>query len=370
MPMTATDRNASMSARMEEMVAEVSSGPPDVADAPGPEAAAASEGVPSVESAAPADAAPEKTETGALPLTEEDRVRAKHHEILDAKLAAALAEARDKAEARRLSKKAKAEREAAKAEREAAAAEKAKWDALKTGKFREGITALGRDPLEVFREMSAEAIAASDPEAQAKKAAAEKEAAIQAKLDAAEKWIADQEAAKKTAWEKHQEQQVLTKLVDHYNHAVEDPKYLDMRADIDDRDIFAQIRLWATDPKEEESFYEKAKLYGVPVEGNGFYIEEALELIRAAHAEDVRGRSERRAKLIPQNVLESSPGGPTQPPKVRTVNGTAPRKGNAETTSSTDSASERASERPARKQSVLEQLKEREAELMQWARRQ
>ena len=138
----------SIAARVEKMIADSPAEPAESASTPEPSAAApptsAGSEVESASAGSPTEEAPAVDPTAAK------------HELLSEKLAA-IRDARRRAKAEsRISERTKSaeqlQQEAEQA-RKAAADEKAKYEALRTGTFRDTLIALGRDPREAFNEM-------------------------------------------------------------------------------------------------------------------------------------------------------------------------------------------------------------------------
>ncbi len=273
-----------------------------------------------------ADAAVEAVEAVETPEQAETKARAARLALFEEKLVAS----REKRAEQRVIEKAKALRKEAANERRLAAEERAKYDGLKTGTFKETLSALGRDPVETFKEMSREAIEYSTPEAAAKREQARldaKDAELQARLDAIEAKEAAQ--AKEAA---HRAEQ--SRLVTHFQKAVEDPAFEALRIEYPDEVLLDHAQHYAENPKELQ---QHAASYGVRLtDPHGrFTMHELLQVLSAAQAAHDTAKQARSAARRPPEA---------QAGKAPTVNGTADRR-NAGTVTN-DLASQRASPGP------------------------
>ena len=270
---------------------------------------------------------------------EQQQLLAAKRAVIEEKLAAQ----RERRQAMSIGPKAKQAMDRAKAAEAAANAERQKWESLKSGNFRDGIAAMGRDPAKIFEEMQREAIEASTPEFELKRMRADFErqmgerlAPLQETIDALKR---EREQAAAGAYE--------GQLVSAFKATVVDPEYLDLRAEYDDQGLFEYVQHFDKNPK---AFFEAAKHYNVRLTdpSRGFTMPEILGVLKAAQDAHDRGKQERRSKLLP-----ASPPAQTQTGKPHTVNGTAARS-NAGTPIGNDLATERAS--PGRKLSRKERI--------------
>lgn len=305
-----------------------------------------------------AEPATETVETavteGAAPAIEESpetKARAARLALYEEKLVAS----REKRQAQRVVEKAKAERKAAAAERKAASEEKAKYDGLKTGSFKETLTALGRDPRQTFEELQREAIEANTPEGIARKEAAK----VQAQLDElkaereAERAERETEkaafAAREAEIAAHAHQ---AHIASKFQEAASDPAFADLRIEYPDETLLDHARYYDKHPAE---LHQHAKSFGVRLTApeKGFTMHELLHVLSAAQAAH---NAAKQARLAARSPAEAQLG---KPP---TVNGTAERR-NAGTVTN-DLASQRASTGPAVSGSARERMKQRiEAEV-------
>ncbi len=267
-----------------------------------------------------------------------DQIAAKERAARVALFEEKLRHAREKRQGQKLAEKAAADRRAAKAEREAAAAERAKYDGLKTGSFKDTLTALGRDPRKTFEELQREAIEASTPEAQARR---EKEEAqrdrealkreLEDKLSPLQQEL-EQLRAERAEWAARSHQ---TNLVSSFRRAVADPAFTDLRIEYPEEALLDHAQHYDKNP---DQFRAAASRFGVRLTApeKGFTMHELLQVLAAAQAEHNAGVQARRSA---QSPVEPSAAPPT-------VNGTAPRR-NAGTAIGNDLASQRASTGPA-----------------------
>jgi len=283
------------------------------------------------------EAAAEAVEAVETPEQAETKARAARLALFEEKLVAS----REKRAEQRVIEKAKALRKEAANERRLAAEERAKYDGLKVGTFKETLSALGRDPVETFKEMSREAIEYSTPEAAAKREQARldaKDAELQARLDAIE---AKEAAQAKEAAERAEQ----SRLVTHFQKAAEDPAFEALRIEYPDEVLLDHAQHYAAHPAE---LRKHAAAYGVRLtDPHGrFTMHELLQVLSAAQVAHDTAKQARLVAKAPPGVPQSG-----RPP---TVNGTADRR-NAGTVTN-DLASQRASPGPKVSGSVKDRL--------------
>ena len=263
----------------------------------------------------------EATKTApAAPAPDPDaEVRAARLKLFEEKLA----DRRAKNQGERLRAQARAEAKAIADERKAVAAEKAKYEGLRTGSFKQTLSALGRDPVKTFAEMQQEAIEASTPEGQARRereAAEQREKEKEAALEERFKPILselEQLRAERAQWaeetHKHNIQQS-------YATVAADPAFKELRIEYPDDALLEYAHMYDRNP---EAFYAAASEYGVRLTspGKGFSMHELLQVLSAAQAAHSSGVQARRAAQSPPERQSGSP----------TVNGTAPRRNAAAT---------------------------------------
>ena len=267
-------------------------------------------------------------ESGAEPVAV-DETRATKYALLEEKLA----EARDRRKAQRIADEARAERKRAKADGDAAAQERAKWEALKSGNFKDAITAMGRDPRKVFEEMAEEARTAGTPEAQM--------AAMRASF---EKQIADvTEPLKKTIEQLQREKQEgdareeTARFGSDFARAIQDPVYNALREEYDDD----QLLTFAHTVKRD-----------LTAQGKRFNVLDVLGVLKKAQDEHDAKKQARRTRL---QTATQSPAAQAASEKP-TVNGTAERR-NAAATLGNDLASTRASGAPRLRTTRAERIR-------------
>jgi len=300
----------SLSARVNQMVAESSAIDADEGDPTESDSASESE-----TSAPPAGQA-SGVESGSAAATDDPaKGRATKHALLEEKLA----EARERRKAQRLRETASAEKKQAEADRAAAAQERSTWESLKKGNFKDAIKAMGRDPRQVFDEMQEEARTAGTPEAQ-----------LASMRELFEKQIADvTEPLKKTIEEMKTERATLlareegARFNGEFARAIQDPAYLALREEYDD----GALLTFAHNVKKDLTH-----------QGKRFTILDVLGVLKKAQDEHDAGKQARRNRL---QASTQSPAGQTATEKP-TVNGTAERR-NAGTTLGNDLASSQAS---------------------------
>lgn len=264
---------------------------------------------------------------------------AEQRAAIEAKLAAQR-EKRQAAEERKKAEEARKEAEKIKSE---ALTEKQKYDALKTGTFKQTLEALGRNPREVFEEMQREAIEADTPEAKIREMRAQFEQQIGEKLkpltETVEALKAENERLKNQAKQRaqaHYEEQ----LVGAFKQEIVGDDFKSLRIEYGDQGVFEYVDYFDRNPQE---FYEAAREYKVPLTdpSKGFTMREILLVLKAAQDAHETGKKSREAELAPP----PAPAAPSAPKKTPTVNGTAERR-NAGQTIGEDLAGERASPAP------------------------
>lgn len=270
---------------------------------------------------------------------------------IDLKLAAQR-EKRKAAEDRKAAEAARAEAEKLKSE---ALTEKQKYDALRTGTFKDTLTALGRDPLETFKELQREAIEAGTPEAQIREMRAQFEKQIGEKLEPLAKTIEELKAENAKLKTDRKQQAVAAyeaQLVSHFEHEIKAPDFRELRIEYGDEGVFEYVDYFDQNPKE---LVAAAKEYNVPLTdpGKGFTMREILSVLKAAQVAHEDGKKSRAAELAPP----PAPAAPSAPKKTPTVNGTAERR-NAGQTIGEDLAGERASPAPrlSRKERIDQEI--------------
>lgn len=290
------------------------------------------------------------------------------HDVLAEKLAA-IRDQRKRAKAEsRLSEReqsiADKERQADEA-RTAAAAERSKYEALRTGSFRETLVALGRDPREAFKEMQQEAIEAGKPEAEIRRMRSDFEKQMGEKLKPLEDTINELKRQNEELLEDRKQnaaEQAHRAFVADYSETVKDEAYVDLRVEYGERRLFNLVDGMKKNPGQLRAY---AKELGVKLtfSDNRFNMKDILNVLDAAHKQHDTERKQRRDQM---QAPTTSPGAPPQAPaNAKTVNGTAERR-NAETNPlGNESAASKASapvDRPRLgKQARLERALERNA---------
>lgn len=243
------------------------------------------------------------------------KARATKHALLEEKLR----DARERRKAQRLRETAAQEKQQAEADRKAAAEERQKWEALKTGNFKEAITAMGRDPRAVFEEMQEEAKLAGTPEAQMKRMQELFDKQIAEVVEPLKKRLAESDEEKKQL----AAQAETARFNGEFSRAIVDPAYLALREEYDD----GALLTFAHTVKKD-----------LTAQGKRFTILDVLGVLKKAQDEHDAARQARRARL---QASTQSPADQTASEKP-TVNGTAERR-NAGTTLGNDLASQQAS---------------------------
>ena len=233
-----------------------------------------------------------------------------------------LADRRAKNQGERIKAQARAEKKAIEDERRAVAAEKAKYEdingKLRTGSFRDTLTALGRDPSKTFAEMQQEAIEASTPEGQARRereAAEQREKEKEAALEERFKPILselEQLRAERAQWAEETHRHNIQQS---FQHVAADPAFRELRIEYDDGALLEYAHMYDKNP---DAFYAAASDYGVRLTspGKGFSMHEVFQVLSAAQAAHNSGVQARRAAHSPPERQSGTP----------TVNGTAPRR--------------------------------------------
>lgn len=247
-------------------------------------------------------------------------------------LAEKLAMVRERRAAERLEANARARaaqaKRAADADRAAAAEERQRWEALKVGNFKEAISAMGRNPAEVFAEMQREAEEAGTPAGQLRQmqAAFDRQMAeAKAKIDALEK---DRQEARATAGE--------AKFASDFQRVVAHADFAPLLVEYEPATVLNIAKSLRDDPAR---MHTHARRLGIRLTdpSGGYNMLDICRVLAAQQAEHERGKEQRRARLAPT----PPPPAPTPAPSAKTVNGTAePRK--AGTTLGNDLASSRA----------------------------
>lgn len=290
---------------------------------------------------------------GGVDMQQQAAAQAAQEQLLAAKRALIeekLAAQRERRQAAGLSTKAKEAAARAAAAAAAAEAERSKWESLRQGNFLEGVRAMGRDPREVFAEMQREAIEASTPEAELKRMRADFEKQLGEKLQPLQETI-EQLRTEREQLEARQREHAARvyeqTLVSAYRESINDPAYMDLRAEYGDEGLFGYVDHFDKNPQQ---FLQAAHHYGVRLTdpSKGFTMPEILTVLKAAQEAHDKGKQERRSKFMP-----ASPPDQTQSGKPHTVNGTAASP-NAGTPIGNDLAAERAA--PSRKLSRRERI--------------
>ena len=294
--------------------AGVKGGTEDVSGLGGADESTTTDHVVETEVGVTATPVPKAAPVAAPPPDPDAEVRAARLKLFEEKLA----DRRAKNQGEKLRAQARTEAKAIADERKAVAAEKAKYEGLKTGSFKQTLSALGRDPVKTFAEMQQEAIEASTPEGAArreKEAAEQREKEKEAALEERFKPILselEQLRAERAQWE---EETHKTKIGQSFQHVAADPAFRELRVEYDDDALLEYAHLYDKNPG---AFYEAAAQYNVRLTspGKGFSMHELLQVLSAAQAAHSSGVQARRAAHRPPERQSGSP----------TVNGTAPRR--------------------------------------------
>jgi hypothetical protein len=258
-----------------------------------------------------------------------------------------------------------AEREkAAEGARQAAAAERAKYDALRTGTFKDTILALGHDPRVVFKDMQQEAIEAGKPEAEIRRMRADFEKQMGEKLAPLAQTIEElkqQNAALLEERQRNAEENAHRSFVSDYQEHVQDQKYVDLRIEYGDKRLFNLVRGMKGNPDQLRAY---AKELGVRLTfpDRRFNMQDILNVLTAAHVAHDTERKQRREQMQAPNESQTQPSTLASP---KTVNGATERRPAETNPLGNDSASTSASAPATRsrlsKQARLERALERNA---------
>lgn len=269
------------------------------------------------ESTASAEQAPPEAQTieeatGEAPAAEPDELTLRKS-ILQEKLAAAR-ERRQAASREKLARQSRAQIEA---DREAARAEREKWEALKTGSFKDGLKALGRDPLKTFQELEREAAEANTPEGQLARMREE----FQARIDAAEKRLQEVEQEREQERRSAAEQAVVTRFESDFSRQIAAPDYKILRVAYEDEELLQFAHGYRQAPK---AFFADAERLGVRLTNpaKGFTMREILSVLKAAQETYEGKRKAREAKLSGQSggqADRSRVNGTSAPEAVSTI---------------------------------------------------
>lgn len=259
-----------------------------------------------------------------------------------------LAKTREAREAQRAEQRARAARadaervrSEAQADREAAAAERARWESLKTGKFLDGIKALGKDPREAFEEMQREAIEAGTPEAQQRRMREEFDRQLKEETEKVAKQLREELAAEKRAAAQQAE---AARFEGDFVRAVADSAYEALRDEYEDEQLFGFANGFRANPP---ALFKLAGELGVRLTDptKGFTMRDILNVLAAKQATHERARDQRRAARTAASTPTSQAAPTAAAPPSPTVNGTAAKQRNAgATTIGNDLATERASD--------------------------
>ena len=291
---------------------------------------------------------------GAPAQVSDDELKAQERQARRARIEADLAATREKRRAEAERQKAEADRKEAERLKQEALSEKQKYDALRTGSFKETLEALGRDPRAVFQEMQREAIEAGTPEGQIRKMRADFEKQMGEKLAPLEQTINELKAENerlKQERAQNAEQALHAQVESDFVREVQDPAFRDLRVEYEDGDLFAYVQAFVRNPK---SMYAAARDYDVRLTdpSKGFTMREMLLVLKAAQDRHTQGKQERAARFGAQPA-DAAPSAAAPSAKPLTVNGTAERR-NAGQTIDPDVAKERAS--PSRRLSRAERV--------------
>ncbi len=265
--------------------------------------------------AASGEAAASTTEQAGADASQEAEARKTKYELLQEKLR----EARERRQAQRVRAEALSSKAQAEADRKAAADERAKWEALRSGNFKDAITAMGRDPGEVFREMQEEAKAAGTPEAVQKRMLDMFERQMREKVEPLKQEIEDLKAERAQLAVREE----TSRFRSEFQRVIIDDQYQSLREEYDDGEIL------------DFAFSVKDDLTKA---GKRFTIIDVLSVLKSAQDEHNAKKEARRTRL---QTAKQSPAAQAASEKP-TVNGTAERR-NAGTTLGNHLASERAS---------------------------
>jgi hypothetical protein len=275
----------------------------------------------------------------------EEEIRAKRRQLFEEKLQ----KLREDRRAKRLAEEAaeakkQAEEAKAAAERERAEIAEGRKD------FRKFFELNGMDARKAYEEMTKQALEAGTPEAQIRAM----QEAWKAEIEAIKREFAESTKGLREQLEqmKAREAELVRQaheraVFDAYMQAVEKDEFVDLRAEYGDQDIYSLLRDWDSNP---DAFYAAAETHGIALStpGQGFTVEEALRVIKAAHEKDLALKAERRSKLG-----KTRTGGITPPSAAQNgASGASAPKTPGQPTITNDLVSSRAS--PGRRMSLEE----------------
>jgi hypothetical protein len=242
--------------------------------------------------------------------------------LLEEKLAAVRAQNRE----RKLKAEARTAAEQAAADRKEAAAERAKYEALRTGTFKETLEALGRDPREVFKEMQREAIEAGTPEGEIRKMRADFERQMGEKLKPLQETIDELKRQNEDLLEERRRinaEQARQAFFADFDASVKDAKWVDLRIEYGDKRLYRLVEGMKDNPN---ALRQHARELGVKLTyGDGrFNMQDIFNVLDAAHKAHDTEKKQRRDQMQAPTASQGAP--PQAPANAKTVNGTAERR--------------------------------------------
>jgi hypothetical protein len=282
-------RVQSISGGGDESVGEAASEEVSTSEAPGGEETAV-EAAPTAAKAAPAVEAPVEVDEVALKKS-----------ILQEKLEAARERRRASREDRERRQHEGRTRQQIDSELAAAREERQKWEGLKVGNFREGLKAIGRDPLKTFEELEREAAEANTPEGKIRML----EEKFAARLEEADRKITALLEERENAKRSTEERETAARFEAHFTREVQDPEYKILRVAYDDDELLAYANGYRQNP---ESFFRAAEKVGVRLTApqRGFTMREILSVLKAAQEAYDGRRKQREAKLSEESSDRNS----------------------------------------------------------------
>jgi hypothetical protein len=259
-----------------------------------------------------------------------DIMAAKYAKVVeDRKASRVLAKARaERGETSRLAAEAKADRDAA-------AAEAKRWNDLKTGNILETIKASGRNPREVFEQLTAEALEAGTPEAQMRRMKEEMDRQLADLVEPLKKTVEELTAEKKA----QQEHAIETARQNDFNRHVTAAAYESLRDEYPPERLYGFVKALIESPDEFYKHQERFKVR-LTTPGDGYNMQDILNVLKSVSDEHYTGVEKRRATRTAPNPSDAAP---NAAPSL-TVNGTAERRDAGTTTIGNDLATGRAAD--------------------------
>lgn len=206
----------------------------------------------------------------------------------------------------------------------AAQTERARLEKIGKGPFAGVLKELGRDPLQTFREMEAEAADINTPEGALRRLKSQTDetiAELNRKIDTLAKDRERDQEELKTERKTSAERELISRFETDFGRIIHDPAWRSLRVAYDDDVILAYAHTYRRDPS---SLHAAAKLHKVRLTdpSRGFTMHEILTVLNAAQEDYEAKRKSREARLAGQSgdhADRSTVNGSTAPESRSTI---------------------------------------------------